>query len=95
MQSESHNRLTPSSPPVLTEGIQELLIKGAKVYIAARQSQKTENAIARLQEETGKEAHLIPIDLSELKTVLAAAEMFLRSVGPFSTSFALTWHCAG
>lgn len=59
--------------------LQELLARGAKVYLAGRQSQKSENAIERLKKETGKEGvHLLPVDLAELKSVRAAAEAFLR-----------------
>jgi len=57
---------------------QELLAKGAKVYLAGRQSQKSEDAIERLKKETGKDnVHLLPVDLSELKSVRTAAETFL------------------
>ncbi|KIM19728.1 hypothetical protein M408DRAFT_30977 [Serendipita vermifera MAFF 305830] len=56
---------------------QELLRKNAKVYIGARDSGKSRDAIRQLKEETGKEATLIPLDLSDLRQVRKAAEDFL------------------
>jgi retinol dehydrogenase 12 len=54
------------------------LIKNAKLYIGARESQKTKDALARLKEETGKEAILLPLDLGDLHSVRKSAETFLR-----------------
>ncbi|PVF97112.1 NAD(P)-binding protein [Serendipita vermifera] len=53
------------------------LIKNAKLYIGARDSQKTKDALARLKEETGKEAILLPLDLGDLHGVRKSAESFL------------------
>lgn len=50
----------------------------AKVYIAARNPEKAEDAIARLKEATGKEAIFLKLDLASLKAVKAGAEEFLR-----------------
>lgn len=55
-----------------------MLEKNAKVYIAARDSPKSQDALKRLKEETGKEAYLLPLDLSDLHQVRKAAEDFLR-----------------
>lgn len=55
-----------------------LLEKNAKVYIAARNSQKSIDAVRTLQEETGKEPILLPVDLADLHSVRSAAETFLR-----------------
>jgi NAD(P)-dependent dehydrogenase (short-subunit alcohol dehydrogenase family) len=55
----------------------KLLEKNAKVYIGARDSQKSHNAIKALKEETGREPILIPLDLSDLHNVRKAAEIFL------------------
>lgn len=48
--------------------------------MAARDSQKSREAIKRLKEETGKDVTLIPIDLSDLHNVRKAGEAFLRYV---------------
>lgn len=57
---------------------QKLLEKNAKVYMAARNSQKTTDALKRLKEETGRDIAHLPIDLADLHTVRIAAEQFLR-----------------
>ena len=57
-----------------------LLNHNAKVYIAARNPQKAEDAIADLKKETGKEALFIKLDLADLKSVKAAAEDYTRCV---------------
>lgn len=57
---------------------QALLAHNAKVYIAARNQEKSELAIQDLKHETGKEAIFLKLDLSDLKSVKAAAEEFLR-----------------
>jgi len=54
-----------------------LLEKNAKVYVAARESQKSSDAIKKLKEETGKEAIHLPLDLTDLHNVRKAAEIFL------------------
>jgi retinol dehydrogenase-12 len=48
--------------------------------MAARNSQKTTDAIKRLKEETGRDVTLIPVDFADLHSVRAAAEQFLRCV---------------
>lgn len=62
----------------LTPSWQALLEKNAKVYIASRDSEKTTNALANLKKETGHDAILIPIDLTDLHSVRRAAETFLQ-----------------
>ncbi|KAG8812849.1 hypothetical protein FRC17_001793 [Serendipita sp. 399] len=55
-----------------------LLKSGAKTYVMSRDSQKSQEAIKRMKEETGKESvELIPIDLSDLHSVRKAAKIFL------------------
>ncbi|KIJ27550.1 hypothetical protein M422DRAFT_37728 [Sphaerobolus stellatus SS14] len=54
-----------------------LLFKNTKVYITARSPVKASTALAKLKEETGKEAFLIELDLADLKGVKRAAEEFL------------------
>jgi retinol dehydrogenase-12 len=46
------------------------------VYIAARNSEKADEAIADLKTVTGKEAIFLKLDLADLKAVKAAAEEF-------------------
>jgi len=53
-----------------------LLSHNAKVYIAARNSEKADEAIADLKTVTGKEAIFLKLDLADLKAVKAAAEEF-------------------
>ncbi|KAJ7659295.1 NAD(P)-binding protein [Mycena polygramma] len=55
-----------------------LLRHNAKVYIACRSLAKGEVAIATLKNETGKEALLLPIDLSSLDSIKQAAAEFRR-----------------
>jgi short-subunit dehydrogenase len=59
---------------------QKFLEKNAKVYMAARSSQKTTDALKHLKEETGRDVALLPMDLSDLHSVRAAADLFMRCV---------------
>lgn len=54
--------------------LQVLLSKGAKVYIAARNKTKAEEAIEWLKNETGgKTANFIQLDLASLDSIRKAA----------------------
>ncbi|KAJ7876704.1 NAD(P)-binding protein [Mycena olivaceomarginata] len=56
----------------------KLLLKNAKVYLAARSPDKAAAAIKRLEEETkGKKAIFLKLDLADLSSVRKAAEGFL------------------
>jgi len=55
-----------------------MINKNAKVYMGARDSEKSRAAIKQLREETGKDVNFIPLDLSDLHQVRKAAESFLR-----------------
>ncbi|KAH9932785.1 NAD(P)-binding protein [Epithele typhae] len=55
------------------ETCKELLKHDAKVYLAARSKERADAAIARLKQDTGKEAIFLPIDLSSLTSVRIAA----------------------
>ncbi|KAI5476211.1 short-chain dehydrogenase/reductase SDR family protein [Pseudohyphozyma bogoriensis] len=57
--------------------VKYLLMKNAKVYLAARSGSKAKEAIAKLKEETGKEAIFLQLDLSDLDSVKESAESFL------------------
>ncbi|TFY66218.1 hypothetical protein EVG20_g4871 [Dentipellis fragilis] len=60
-------------------GLQELLKKNAKVYMASRSKERCLKAIEDIKAETGKEALFIKLqlDLSDLASVKQAAEEFL------------------
>jgi NAD(P)-dependent dehydrogenase (short-subunit alcohol dehydrogenase family) len=60
--------------------LQALLAKNAKVYLAARSRAKAQAAIDELRVVTGREAIFLELDLSNLKSVRAAAATFLRYV---------------
>lgn len=62
------------------ETVKPLLVKNAKVYIAARSKSKADAAIQKLKDETGKEALFLELDLASLKAVKKAAEEFARHV---------------
>lgn len=51
--------------------------RNAKVYMASRNKEKAEAAIASLKEATGKEAIFLELDLSSLASVKKAAQEFL------------------
>ncbi|KAJ7235373.1 NAD-P-binding protein [Mycena rebaudengoi] len=59
------------------ETVKQLLVKNAKVYLAARSAEKAAKAINSLEEETKKRAIFIPLDLADLHSVRRAAEAFL------------------
>ena len=54
-----------------------LLQRNAKVYIASRNKEKADKAIASLKEATGNEPLFIELDLADLSSVKKAAEEFL------------------
>ncbi|KAI0700474.1 NAD(P)-binding protein [Cytidiella melzeri] len=60
------------------ETVRVLLTKNAKVYIATRNKEKSLAVIEDLKKQTGKEALFLQLDLSDLKSVKAFAEEFLR-----------------
>ena len=59
---------------------QQLLAHNAKVYLAARSTQKANEAIAELKNETGKEAIFLQLDLSDILAVRRSAQEFLSYV---------------
>lgn len=52
----------------------------AKVYVAARNQSKAQEAIEELRKETGKEAIFLKLDLGDLNSIKASAEEFMRCV---------------
>jgi NAD(P)-dependent dehydrogenase (short-subunit alcohol dehydrogenase family) len=59
------------------ETVKQLLLKNAKVYLAARSVDKAAAAIKRLEGETKKSAVFLQLDLADLPSVRRAAESFL------------------
>ncbi|KAF7374122.1 Short-chain dehydrogenase/reductase family protein [Mycena sanguinolenta] len=60
------------------ETVKQLLLKNAKVYLAARSADKATAAIKRLETETRKPpAIFLQLDLADLHSVRRAAETFL------------------
>ncbi|KAJ7486350.1 NAD-P-binding protein [Mycena galericulata] len=59
------------------ETVKQLLLKNAKVYLAARSPEKAAAAIKRLESETKNTAIFIQLDLADLPSVRKAAESFL------------------
>jgi retinol dehydrogenase-12 len=59
---------------------QQLLAHNAKVYLAARNAQKADEAIAELKNETGKEAIFLQLDLADIPAVRRSAQEFLSYV---------------
>ncbi|KAJ7676744.1 NAD(P)-binding protein [Mycena polygramma] len=59
------------------ETVKQLLLKDAKVYLAARSAEKASAAINRLEEETKRRAIFLRLDLADLASVRKAAETFL------------------
>ena len=65
-----------------------LLSKGAKVYIATRSVEKSQAAIEELKKETGKESiYFLRVDLSDLVSVKAAAEEFVKKESELHTLY--------
>ncbi|KAJ7073467.1 NAD(P)-binding protein [Mycena belliarum] len=59
------------------ETVKQLLLKNAKVYLAARSPGKAHDAIKRLERETTRTAIFLQLDLADLPAVRKAAEAFL------------------
>lgn len=57
--------------------LQVLLSKNAKVYLAGRNEEHLRSAIASLQQDTGKEAQRLVVDLGDLASIRAATGEFL------------------
>ena len=77
---------------------QQLLAHNATVYLAARNAQKADEAIAELKSETGKQAIFLKLDLSDIPAVRRSAQEFLSCVflsvffcRPFSSRLMLSF----
>ena len=80
--------IRPLYPTLGLIGIQQLLTHNAKVYLAARSAQKANEAITELENETGKLAIFLQLDLSDIPAVRKSAQEFLSYVPRFVP------HCA-
>lgn len=56
--------------------MQVLLAHNAKVYVAGRSMDKVNSAIEELKQETGKQAYALQLDLADLRSIKAAAQVF-------------------
>jgi retinol dehydrogenase-12 len=65
-----------------------LLSRGAKVYVATRSVEKSQAAIEELKKETGKESiFFLKVDLSDLVSIKAAAEEFVKKESELHTLY--------
>jgi len=65
-----------------------LLSKGAKVYLASRSEEKSQQAIEELKRETGKESvFFLKLDLADLVSVKTAAEEFIAKESQLHTLY--------
>ena len=62
------------------ETCKQLLLKNAKVYLAARSEFKAQAALDELEKETGKKAIFHKLDLSDLDATKRSAQEFLEYV---------------
>ncbi|KZO92784.1 NAD-P-binding protein [Calocera viscosa TUFC12733] len=65
-----------------------LLLKNCTVYLFCRSATKAQEAIAELKATTGKEAHFIACDLSDLPSIKACANEFISKEQRLDVLFA-------
>ncbi|KAF8838824.1 NAD(P)-binding protein [Paxillus ammoniavirescens] len=70
--------VTGANAGIGKETARVLLAKNAKVWIACRDVSKGEAALKELKERTGRDAHLLKLNLSNLKSIKDSAQDFLR-----------------
>ncbi|KAI5118804.1 hypothetical protein M0805_005146 [Coniferiporia weirii] len=74
--SEKVALVTGGNSGIGKETVKVLLNNNAKVYMACRNKEKADAAIAELKKETGKEAIFLELDLANLKSIKQATETF-------------------
>lgn len=79
--------MTGGNTGVGRETCKQLLLKGAKVYLAARSAERGQKAIDELETETGKKAIFLKLDLADLKSVRKAVEEFMGKEGKLDVLF--------
>ena len=72
--------VTGANTGIGKETCKQLLLKNAKVYLAARSESKAQATIEELEKETGKKAIFHYLDLSDLDAVKISAREFLMYV---------------
>ncbi|KAF8130335.1 hypothetical protein EV363DRAFT_1432229 [Boletus edulis] len=70
--------VTGANAGIGKETARVLLIKNAKVWIACRDVSKGEAALRELKELTGKDAHLLKLNLANLRSIKLSVEEFLQ-----------------
>jgi retinol dehydrogenase-12 len=68
------------------ETCKQLLLKNAKVYLAARSESKAQAALEELEKETGKKSIFLKLDLSDLDATKKSAQEFLEYVSPLPST---------
>lgn len=63
------------------ETSKQLALKNARVYISSRSQERVDQAIQKMRSETGRKLDLyfLQLDLTDLRSVTSAAEIFTRS----------------
>ncbi|KAI6032509.1 hypothetical protein EDC04DRAFT_2230666 [Pisolithus marmoratus] len=69
--------VTGANAGIGKETARALLTKNAKVWIACRDVAKGEAALRELKESTGRDAHLLKLNLANLRSIKEASEEFL------------------
>ncbi|KAI6032508.1 hypothetical protein EDC04DRAFT_2898106 [Pisolithus marmoratus] len=69
--------VTGANTGIGKETARALLTKDAKVWIACRDVTKGEAALRELKESTGRDAHLLKLNLANLRSIKEASEEFL------------------
>lgn len=77
--------VTGGSSGIGKETCKQLLLKNAKVYLAARSESKAQAALDELEKETGKKAFFQQLDLGDLDAIKKSAQEFLEYVYPLPT----------
>lgn len=70
--------VTGGSSGIGKETCKQLLLKNAKVYLAARSESKAQAALEELEKETGKKAIFQELDLGDLDATKKSAQEFLE-----------------
>ncbi|KAI6038879.1 hypothetical protein EDC04DRAFT_1844250 [Pisolithus marmoratus] len=69
--------VTGANTGIGKETARALLTKNARVWIACRDVAKGESALRELRENTGRDAHLLKLNLANLRSIKEASEEFL------------------
>lgn len=59
------------------ETVKELAAKNAKVYMASRSQQRAEEAIRKIEKDTGKIVYFLHLDLSDMDSIRKSAQSFM------------------